>query len=130
MIYSVSSESTIGIVSFACLQYIGCWLWTDQCSGYLFTGYLFPALFANQILICFMPAAHVSPILSSSHLWCVGWLWTSHCFGFIVSGNVRSTCTLGLSCSILLVQWLLLWTCHRLNTFIFHLGTVYLHHFK
>ena len=24
--------------------------------------YLFPALFANQVLICFMPAAHVSPV--------------------------------------------------------------------
>ena len=42
---------------------------------------------------------------------------------------VSSTCTLRLSCSIILFQWLLLWTSHSFNTFIFHLGTVYLHHF-
>ena len=72
MIYSVSSESTTGIVSFACLQYIGCWLWTDQCSGYLFTGYLFPALFANQILICFMPAATCADFVIFAFMVC--WL--------------------------------------------------------
>ena len=42
---------------------------------------------------------------------------------------VSSTCTLRLSCSIILFQWLLLWTSPSFNTFIFHLGTVYLHHF-
>ena len=40
--------------------------------GYLFPGYLFPDLFANQILICFMSAAHVSAVLSPLHLRCVG----------------------------------------------------------
>ena len=56
--------------------------------GYLFPGYLFPALFADQILICFMSATHVSPVLSPLHLRCVGWLWTGHGTGFIVSGTV------------------------------------------
>ena len=37
-----------------------------------FPGCLFPALFANQIQICFMSAAHVSPVLSLLHLGCVG----------------------------------------------------------
>ena len=113
MVCPVSSTYTIGVVSFAWSQYIGCWLWTGHCSSYLFPAYLFPALFANQVLICFMSAAHVSPVLSSLHLRCVG-----------------STCTLGLSWGIILVQWLLLWTSHRFNTFIFHLVTVYLHHFR
>ena len=87
----------IGVVSFAWSRYIGCWLWTSHCSSYLF-----PALFANQVLICFMSAAHVSPVLSSLHLRCVG-----------------STCTLGLSWGIISVQWLLIWTSHRFNTFFF-----------
>ena len=42
-----------------------------------------------------------------------------------IAGSVSK----GLSCSIIMVQWLLLWTSHRFNTFIFRLGTVYLHHF-
>ena len=83
MICPVSSAYTIGVVLFAWPRYIGCWLWTDHCFGYLF-----PALFANQILICFMSAAHVSPVLSPLHLRCVGWLWTGHCSGFIASGTV------------------------------------------
>ena len=56
MICPVSSAYTIGVVSFAWPRYIGCWLWTGHCSSYLFSGYLFPALFANQILVLF----HVS----------------------------------------------------------------------
>ena len=88
MICSVSSAYTAGVVSFAWPRYIGCWLWTGHCSGYLFPGYLFPALFANQILICFMSAAHVSPVLSPLHLRCVGWLRTGHFLGFIVSATV------------------------------------------
>ena len=101
---------------------------------------MFPALFANQILICFILAAHVSPVLFPLHLRCVGWLWTGDCSDFFVSGtvceididlfNVISTCPLGLPCSIILVQWLHLWTTHRLNTSIFHLGSDYLHHFR
>ena len=109
MIFPASSAYTIGVVLFAWPRYIGCWPWTGRCSCYLF-----PALFANQILICFMSAAHLSPV------------FTGHCFGFIVSG----TCTLELFFSIILVQWLLLWTIHRFDTFIFRLGTVYLHHFR
>ena len=66
MICPVSSAYTIGVVLFAWPQYIGCWLWTDHCFGYLF-----PALFANQILICFMSVAHASPVLSPLHLLCV-----------------------------------------------------------
>ena len=136
----MSSAYTIGVVSFAWPWCIDCWLWTGDCSDYLFPGYLFPALFANQILICLKSAAHVSPVLSPLHLQCVGWLWTGHCSGFIVSGTVcsldidlfndSSTCTLELSFSIILVQWLILWKSNRFNTFIFHLGTVYLHHFR
>ena len=81
MICPVSSAYTIGVVSFAWIRYIGCW--TGHCSGCLFL-----ALFANQILTCFMSAAHLSPVLSPLHLRCVGWLWTGHCSGFIVSGTV------------------------------------------
>ena len=54
MICPVSSAYTNGVVSFAWTRYIGCWLLTGHCSGYLFPGCLFPALFANQILIYFM----------------------------------------------------------------------------
>ena len=38
----------------------------------MFPGYLFPALFAKQILICFMAAAYVSLVLYPLHLRCVG----------------------------------------------------------
>ena len=65
MICPVSSAYTIGVVSFAWPRYICCWLWTGHCFGYLFLGYLFPALFANQILIYFISPAHVSPFLHS-----------------------------------------------------------------
>ena len=41
-----------------------------------------------------------------------------------------STCILELSCSIILVQRCSIWTSHLFNTFIFQLGTVYLHHFR
>ena len=54
IICPVSSAYIIGDVSFAWPRYIGCWLLTGHCSGYLFPGCLFPALFANQILIYFM----------------------------------------------------------------------------
>ena len=47
------SAYTISVVSFEWPRYIGCWLWTGHCSGYFFCWFLFPALFANQILICF-----------------------------------------------------------------------------
>ena len=88
MICPVSSTYTIGVVSFAWSWYIDCWLWTGHCSGYLFPGYLFPALFANQILICFMAAAYVSLlVLYHLHLRCVGGLWTGHCSGLILSGT-------------------------------------------
>ena len=83
MICPVSSAYTIGVVSFAWPRYIGCWLWTGHCSGYLF-----PALFANQILICFMSARHMSPVLSTLNLRCVDWLWTGYCSSFIVSSTV------------------------------------------
>ena len=138
----VSSAYAIVIVLFAWPRYIGCWLWTGHCSSYLFPGYMFPALFANQILICFMSAGHVSSVLSPLHLQYVGWLWTGHCSDFIASGtvvNLTLICSMsaaakvhtsGFSCSIILVQWLLLWTSHRFNTFIFHLGTLYLYHFR
>ena len=43
------------------------------------------------------------------------------CIRVILQYNSGS-CALGLSCSIILVQ--------QFNTFIFHLGTVYLHHFR
>ena len=46
MICPVSSAHTISVVSFTWPRYIGCWLWTGHCSGYLFL-----ALVANQILI-------------------------------------------------------------------------------
>ena len=88
MICPVSSAYTIGVILFAWPWYIGCWLWTGHCFGYLFSGYLFPVLFANQILICFMSAAHVSPVLSPLHLRYVCWLWTGHFYGLIVSGTV------------------------------------------
>ena len=88
MICPVSSAYTIGVTLFAWHWYIGCWLWTGHCFGYLFSGYLFPVLFANQILICFMSAAHVSPGFCRFHLRCVSWLSTGHCSGFIVSGTV------------------------------------------
>ena len=39
---------------------------------YLFPGCFFPTLLANQALIRFMSAAHVSPLSSPLHLWCVG----------------------------------------------------------
>ena len=82
MICPVSSAFTIGAVSFAWPWYIGCWLWTGHCSGYLFPVYLF----ANQILICFMSAVHLSPVVSFAFTVC--WLlWTGHCSGFIVSGT-------------------------------------------
>ena len=87
MICPVSSAYTISIVSFAWPRYNGCWLWIGH-----FSGYLFPALFANQILICFMPTAHVSPVLPPLHLKCVQptqtTFWTGHYSGFIVSGTV------------------------------------------
>ena len=44
--------------------------------------------------------------------------------------NVNNTCTLELCCSIILVQWLLLRTSQRFNTFIFHLNIVYLHNVR
>ena len=88
MICPVSSAYTIGVVSFAWPRYIGCWLWTGHFSSYLFPGYLFLALFVNQILICFISAANVSSVLSHLHLRWVGWYWTGHCSGFIVSGTV------------------------------------------
>ena len=87
-IWPVSSAYTIGVTSFAWLQYIGCWLWTGHYLGYLFPDYLFPAFFVYLILICFMPAAQVSPVLSPLHLRCIDWLWTGHCSVFIVSGAV------------------------------------------
>ena len=59
MICPVSPAYTIGVILFAWHWYIGCWLWTGHCFGYLFSGYLFPVLFANQILICFMSAARI-----------------------------------------------------------------------
>ena len=88
MICPVSSACTIDVVSFAWPRYIGCWLWTGHFSSYLFPGYLFLALFVNQILICFISAANVSSVLSPLHLRWVGWYWTGHCSGFIVSGTV------------------------------------------
>ena len=85
----ISSTSAIGVNLFAWSQCIGCcWLWTGHCSSYLFPGYMFPTLFANQMLICFMSAAHVSLVLSPLNLQCVSWLWTGHCSGFIVSSTV------------------------------------------
>ena len=67
-----------------------CWflLWTGHGSSYLFPGYLFPALFANHILICFMSAAYVSSLSSSLHFRSVGWLWTDLCSGFILRVTV------------------------------------------
>ena len=53
LICSTTAAHTISVILFAQSQRIGC------CSNYLF-----PAVFANRILICFMPVAHVSP----SHL--------------------------------------------------------------
>ena len=69
MISPVSPAYTLGVVSSSWPRCIGCWLWTGHCSCYLF-----PALFANEILICFMSTAHVSPVLSPLHLRCVDWL--------------------------------------------------------
>ena len=63
MICPVSSAYTNGVVSFAWTRYIGCWLLTGHCSGYLFPGYLLSALFGNEILICFMFAAHKKLVL-------------------------------------------------------------------
>ena len=62
VICSVSSAYSIGVISFAWSRCICCGLWTGH-----YSGYLFPALFANQILICFMPVAHVSPVPPSLH---------------------------------------------------------------
>ena len=72
IICPVSSAYTIGAVSLAWPQYISCWLWTGHCSVFLFPDYFFPASFANQMLICLMSAAHVSPFFSTLHLRCVG----------------------------------------------------------
>ena len=83
MICPVSSACTIDVVSFAWPRYIGCWLSTGHFSRYLFPGYMFLALFANQILICFLSVANVLPVLSPLHLLCVGWLWTGHCSGLL-----------------------------------------------
>ena len=41
MICPTSWAYTIGVVSFAWPQCIGCWLWTCHCSGYLFPGFCF-----------------------------------------------------------------------------------------
>ena len=115
-------------------------LWTCHCSGYLFPVYLFSALFANQIRICFMPATRVTGFVSFAFRVC--WLmlnrWLLYCtyciWHYLLTRHwfvqCSSTCTLGLSYSIILIQWLLLWTSHSFNTFIFHLGTLYLHHLR
>ena len=132
----VSSAYTIGVASFAwprCISYL---LSTGHWSGYLFPGYLFPALFANHSLYFYVSSPCVTCFFSFAFTVC--WLTLKgRCSGFIVSDTVcyldidlvSSTCTLGLSCSIILVQWLLLWTSNRYK-FIFHLGTIYLHHFR
>ena len=82
------------------------------------------------LVICFLPCLltrywfvscqqHVSSVLSPFLLRCVVYLWTGCCSSFIAAGTVcyldidlftvSSTCTSGLSCSIILVQWLLVW---------------------
>ena len=132
---SASSAHTIGVVSFAWPRYIGCWLWTSHCSGYFFRGYLFlPRLLTRYwFVLCQQHMCHrfcvlcIYGVLADFEQVVVLLLLYLALFVnytlFVI--NVTSTCTLGLSCSIILVQWLLLWTSHRFNAFIFHLGTVY-----
>ena len=47
-------------------------IWLLHWAGH-YSDYLFPALFAYQILICFMSVAYLSPVLSPLHLRCVGY---------------------------------------------------------
>ena len=71
-------------------------------------------LFANQVLICSMSAAHVSLTLSPLH---TNGVLTADFEQVIVpvllfltligNSTLSSTFTLGLCCSIILVQWLL-----------------------
>ena len=83
VICPVSLAWTIGMILFVWSRCISCGLWTGHCSSYLF-----PALFAIQILISFMSVAHVSPVPSPLYLRCASWLWTGRCSGFILFGTV------------------------------------------
>ena len=108
------------------------------------------SLFQLFCLVCclltrqgFVPRQlHMCPWCYIDCLIPVRWLLTLNrsLFRFFLSGtvcwldidllNISSTCTLGLSCSITLVQWLLTLNNSSFYTLIFHLGTVYLHHFR
>ena len=70
-------------------------------------------------MICFMSAAHVSLVSSALHSQCIGcWFYSDQCcfycfwhclirHWFVHCIDVSTTCTLGLSSNIILVQWLL-----------------------
>ena len=105
-----ASTAPITLV-FAKYWCIGCWLWTCHCFGYFF-----PALFANQLLICFMSVVNVSLIPLPLHLQWSGWLWTVPFSDFVVSGSLltrhwfvqrQQHLCIRFSWGVTLVQWLL-----------------------
>ena len=87
MICPVSSAYTIGVASFAWPRYISYLLWTGHWSGYLFPGYLFPALFANHSLYFYVSSPCVTCFFSFAFTVCRLTL-KGRCFGFIVSDTV------------------------------------------